>query len=66
MSQRRPCGDAYERGEVTATDIMVACQTLLLAGFTAEVTSIMVSMMKNDKDVIFFAEEEMVRLGIKP
>jgi hypothetical protein len=66
MSKRRPCGDAYDREEVTATDIMVACQTLLLAGFTAEVTAIMASMMKNDKDTRAFAEEEMIRLGIKP
>ena len=47
---------------------MVACQTLLLAGFTAEVTAIMViddeERQGRSRPV---AEEEMVRLrGSKP
>ena len=61
MSKRRPCGDEYERGEVTSTDTMQAVETLLLAGFTSEATSIMVSLMKNDKDTRSVMDEIIER-----
>lgn len=43
--------DHYERAPVTPLDVLVACETLLLAGYTAEAVSILARTVKTKEEL---------------